>query len=308
MPVGVARGARVTPSVSVIIPTMAAAERACELDRALRSVEAQRGVVAVPIVVVNGQRRDPRIVERLRGSRQLKLVEQEEGVAPKAVAAGRRSVDTEYFCVLDDDDELLPDGLAIKARSLAADPAIDVVVTGGFRRVDDQEEACLPNIEACQPDPLGALMEGNWLASCAALFRTSSFGPETFARLPRYLEWTYLAHVLAIEKRILFKNDPTFRIHAHSARSLSMSRDYVLYQPVMLGMLQKLALPGPMRRVLRRKYRATLHSVSDFELQRRHLRSAWVHHLRSLAGLAGLRYLPYTRRLLVDSLRTWLPR
>jgi len=56
-----------TPTVNVIMPTLARSARAPLLRRALASVAGQAGVRAVPIVVLNGAERDPGLVAELAG-------------------------------------------------------------------------------------------------------------------------------------------------------------------------------------------------------------------------------------------------
>ena len=88
--------------VSVIIPTTASSERGALLRRAIRSVVDEG---ALPIVVVNGSRFDPRLRQDLAATASIKCLYREEGSLPAALLEGRNSVTTEFFAVLDDDDE-----------------------------------------------------------------------------------------------------------------------------------------------------------------------------------------------------------
>ena len=285
-------------AISVIVPTTASAQRAETLRRALASLRAQEGARAIPIVVANGPRRDAAVMAYLRSARDLRLVEQDEPGAPKALATGRRAVDTAFFGVLDDDDEYTSDALAVRGGALARDSNVDVVVTNGFRGPNGTERLLMPDIDTFQMDPLAALCETNWLGSCSALFRADRFGAELFAAMPAYLEWTYLAARIGLERRVVFLAKPTFRNYVGTEGSLSGSPEYTRGMPDALHRILSLPLPPRLRRHYRNAYLAALHSASMLELSERNRGSAWLYHLRSLGGLRGLRYLSYTRHLL----------
>jgi len=287
-----------TETVSVIIPTMATAARAGALERVLASLRSQVGAKALPIVVANGSSRDREVVEWLSRRRDLHLIEREEGSLAKAVAQGRTTVETEFFSILDDDDEYLPEALAIRVSAMESAERPDVAVTSGFRQIGGSDEPCLPDIESFARDPIAALVQVNWLASCAGLYRTDSIGAEFFATMPNYLEWTYVAFVLALEKRIAFVGRPTYRIHTETPGSLSKSRQMLLETPSVLRRILELELPVSVRPQMERKYRGALHQAADFELRDRRLVSAWKLHWKSLAYGRGLRYLPFTRHFI----------
>ena len=291
-------------SVSIIMPTEARAERAESLRRALQSVISQEGVRCVPILVVNGAAAHPPLLRELARSRAVRLVRLEMPDLPAALRAGRDQVGTPYFAELDDDDELLPGALAARVEAMQARPDVDVVVTRGFV---DQQGRRAPNIadlESLQPDPLRALLDHNWLTPCAGLFRSATIGPQYFAEIPAYLEWTYVGLRVALDRRILFTNRLTWVYRADTARSLSKSRSYVLQQPVALERLLALPLPADVRRRLERRRRMTLHAAAQLELQSGNPGAAWRWHLRSLAGAGGWRHALYTRRLLSALLRS----
>jgi len=234
----------------------------------------------------------------LRADTSIRLIERDAGDLPLALAAGRDAVDTDLFGVLDDDDEYTEDALAVRAAALAADPGADVVVTNGWWGPGGDDEVLLPEIERCQLDPLGALAATHWLRSCSALFRSGRFGADMFAAMPAYLEWTYLAAHIALERRVRFVAKPTFRNHLATKGSLSSSPEYTRGMPVALRTILALPLPPRIRRHFRNAYLAALHSASMLELSERNRGAAWLYHLRSLGSLRGLRYLSYTRHLL----------
>ncbi|HSB40613.1 MAG TPA: glycosyltransferase family A protein [Methylomirabilota bacterium] len=284
-------------NVSVIMPTEARPERAELLRRALESVRSQQGVRAIPIVVVNGPAADPPLLADLARADDVQLVRLEAAGLPAALRAGRDRVRTPYFAELDDDDELLPGALRTRVEALEARPDVDVVVTRGYVDRQGHRELNVADLEAGQGDPLRSLLDHNWLAPCAALFRTATIGTEHFADVPPYLEWTYLGLRLAVERRILFLNQPTWIYRADTPHSLSKAPTYVLRQAASLDRLLALPLPRDVRRRLRRRRGMALHAAASLELRAGQPRAAWRWHLRSLAAAGGWRYTLYTRRL-----------
>jgi len=139
------------------------------------------------------------------------------------------------------------------------------------------------------------LVDQNWLASCAGLFRSEAVGSELLATMPRYLEWTFLAFALALEKHIAFVGKPTYRIHAGTLDSLSKSNQMLLETPSAIEKILELDLPPNIRPKIEQKYRGALHQAANFELKDRRLISAWKLHWKSLDYGRGLRYLPFTR-------------
>lgn len=284
-------------SVSVVMPTEARADRAELLRRALESVCSQQGVRATPIVVVNGPAAEAAVLADLGRSRVVELVRLEEADFPAALRAGRERVRSPYFAELDDDDELLPGALAARVAAMEAHPEVDVVVTRGYVDHHGRRELNVEDLEAFQADPVRALLDHNWLAPCAGLFRTATIGPEYFADVPPYLEWTYLGLRLALERRIRFLNHPTWVYRADTPQSLSKRPRYVLQQSASLDHLLRLPLPREVRRGFERRRGVALHAAASLELRAGRRRAAWGWHLRSLAAAGGWRYALFTRRL-----------
>ena len=285
-------------SVSVIMPTEARSDRAELLGRALASVCSQDGVRALPIVVVNGPAADAALLADLARSRDARLVRLQAADLPAALRAGRSLVQSPYFAELDDDDELLPGALAARVEAMEAHPDVDVVVTRGYIDHGGRRELNVRDLEGFQTDPLRSLLDHNWLAPCAGLFRTETIGTEYFADVPPYLEWTYLGLRLAFERRILFLNRPTWVYRADTPRSLSKGQGYVLQQSVSLERMLALSLPADVRRRFQLRRRSALHAAAGLELGAGRLGAAWRWHLRSLAAAGGWRYALYTRRLI----------
>src|SRR5262245_52048573 len=140
-------------SVSVIMPTLAAAERGPSLRRAIASVLAQESVGAVPIVVVNGEVPDPTVLSELRANRRIRLIEIERAGISYALELGRQAIDTPWFAELDDDDLLLPGALALRLRELERRPDCDIVVTNGFRRSGSADVLHTSDGDSVRRDP-----------------------------------------------------------------------------------------------------------------------------------------------------------
>jgi glycosyltransferase involved in cell wall biosynthesis len=174
------------PDVSIIIPTMARRERATSLARAIDTVVSQEGARGIPLVVVNGDAGAPQVLEQLRRRADVRLATSGEANLPRALHTGRTLVDTPYFAVLDDDDELLPGALRTRLDALDRAPHADVVVTNGFLAGAGR---CVLNVDDFQPirrDPLRMLLEHHWLPPCAGLFRTGTVTASFFQEIPRY--------------------------------------------------------------------------------------------------------------------------
>jgi glycosyltransferase involved in cell wall biosynthesis len=285
-------------AVSVIMPTAATADRAACLTRALDSVLSQQGVRLDVIVVANGPSSDPDLLATLARRRDIRLVRRHEAGLGPAISTGRDLVNAPCFAELDDDDVLLPGALTTRIERLRAEPTVDAVVTAGFLRAGGAESLNFPDIGRCAADPLRTLMDSMWLPPCAGLFRTATVPTAYFRAMPAYLEWTYLATVLSLERRIAFVQTPTFIYNEDTPGSLSKSREYVLHQPAAIKALLRLPVPPDVRRRLRHKYVAALHGASVTGLSLGRTSLAWKLHLQTVLHPQGWRYLPYTRHLL----------
>jgi glycosyltransferase involved in cell wall biosynthesis len=293
--------------ISVLIPSLADTARAALLDRAIASVLKQEGVDATPTVVVNGARRDPNVIAWLKRQSAVGLVELPFNCGlPEARLAGRDAVDAPFFATLDDDDVFLPHALATRLQPMLADDGVDVVITNGYRDTAGVQELTDPHIERFQSDPLEGLMESNWLNGDGGLFRTSSIGREFFVDLP-VIEWTHVAFKLAQSRKIRFINTPTF-INYRQPNSSSQSKRYSLERPHALREMLRWRMPPSIRRQLRQKYVMALHDTSADMLERQDFVAAWGYHLESIAQPGGVRYLGYTRHIILRHLRNLLGR
>jgi glycosyltransferase involved in cell wall biosynthesis len=282
--------------VTVIIPTLGMRPRT--LKRAMDSVFAQRGVTAVPFIVVNGTRFDESLMAELRANRNIRLLQIPEPSVSAARLIGRRSVATEFFAFLDDDDEFLPDGLQRSIAHLRANPQIDVVATNGYRQVSGIQTKYFRRVDHFPDDPARALLHGSWLTSAGGVFRTRTVGDELFADLPDHFEITLLALRLAMVCSIARIDEPTFVIHESENDRASQSLEHVLTEYRVICRMEEMARRPDLRRLLRKKRAAALHNCSDTFRKRGDLRQAWKYHCRSLVVGNGWRYLPYSRLLM----------
>lgn len=285
-------------TISVIFPTLARRERAASLRRALESALTQRGIRAVPLVVINGNERDPELVRELEADRRFRTIALQSVGIPAAIRAGRALVDTPYFSALDDDDLFLPGALQLRLDALTAEPELAYVVTNGYRRDEGGDILHVPDAAAVSRDPLMAVLVSNWLLPGSWLARTDTLGEAVFADMPRYLECTYLAVRLASAGRMKFLATPTVVWHTSDPRSESRTREFHLGEVAALRRILDLKLPDAFRLGIRRKVGEACHSIASRHLAENNPRGAWRWHLESLQAPGGLKYLLYSRRVL----------
>lgn len=281
-------------TVTVVIPTLA--NRPKELERALRSITSQRDIDATPLVVVNGRRYDPDLVNGLRQRPDIRFHQIETANVSMARFEGRRQVETTYFAFLDDDDELLPEALSLRYNAFA-DHKGDVVVTNGYKQTGQNREIIFPRFGHDSNDPARALLEENWLASAGGLYRTDAVSEHHFEDLPDFLEMTFLAFKMAHDLAIIRLDIPTFVIHAGATDQASASWRYYQEVPKILRQMQDVTSRSDLWVRLRQKQAAALHDASVKALQNKDKLSAWKYHLRSLTIGNGFRYFPYTRHI-----------
>jgi len=283
--------------ISVIIPTTCESDRRTSLLRAIDSVLNQQGTTVELIVVANGSRVDPALLNSLRARSDLRLFYLDTGNLPLAQRYGRSQVTQDFFAFLDDDDEYLPGALATRVAPMLKQPDLDVVVTNGYR-MGQGEHIQIKNGAAVNSDPLLALMSENWMASCAGLFRTSAITREFFDGKTNFFEWTLMAfRIVSAGHKLTFLDVPTYRIH-DTPNSLSKSEEYQRAVVQILELLLTFDSSPGVRRALKEKLANAFHSVSDSYKQIGDRSQAWQYHLKSLLQPGGLKYLTYTRRLL----------
>jgi glycosyltransferase involved in cell wall biosynthesis len=286
-----------SPRVSVIIPTCANAVRAPLLQRALDSLLEDQDGLVLPVVAVNGSSYVPEVLDELRRRRDIRCLYLGQAGTTGARLAARRTVDTEFFGMLDDDDQVLPGGIKIQVGPLAADPSIDVVITNGYRRENGRDVLNFPAFPTFARDPLNSLLEWPWLNSGGILCRSETVSPD-YLDVPRSIELTYMALKLALTRKLHFLDAPTYRWYRDGPEHLSRSKHYMEGAPEGIDRMLGLNPPLRIRRRLAQKYAASLHFLSDWERSDGNYRAAWRYHLKSLSSIYGVKYLPYTRRLL----------
>jgi len=285
------------PQVSVIIPTMASAERAKLLLRAVDSIRASSIAPVGIIVVVNGDLFDSSVLEWLQAQPDVDIEWIVSASAPGAILRGRECVRTEFFSTLDDDDEYLPCTMERKISLLRANPKADMLIANAYIFSNEIDSLFYQNLPKVKADPLICLLRKNWLTSGNALFRTKAIGLPYFQNYHPYAEWTWLGFRLALDqKNILFSNEAVCR-HHDTYNSLSKSQDYIQsYLPLFQRMLEY-SPPPAAARMIRRKISASHHDASVSALRNGRFLEAWRQHWSSLIQTGGLRYLPYTRHL-----------
>jgi glycosyltransferase involved in cell wall biosynthesis len=287
-----------SPEVTVLIATLAVTSRTGTLRRAIRSAFEQEPSPHL-IVVVNGGRYDQTLLAELRNDPRIQLRFSEVPSYPAAQRLGRLQVLTPYFCFLDDDDVLLPGSISARLARARQSDAPDVVVSNGYRSDSSEDVPSLP-IPAPGPhsDLLISLLQRNWFASCAPLFRSARVDESFFDGQTKYFEWTLLAFRLLLANRsFAFVPQFGFRV-SDSPGSLSKDERGTFAEPSLLqGMLQ-MNPPANVRWLLKQRLAIANHACSDLAIRQGALASAWQHHLRSMIYPGGLRYLTYTRHLI----------
>jgi glycosyltransferase involved in cell wall biosynthesis len=296
------------PAVTVIIPTRGLPERRDHLYRAIASVRRQEGVRATPLVVINGSQSAPEVSATLLAHSDVHVLTRPVAHLPSALRLGREAVDTPWFGTLDDDDELLPDALSRRIAALRRNPDADVVVSNGYRRVNGHDVLHIAGDHRIAVDPLRAFHRGNWLLPGSWTARSDRVDATLFDGMPSHRECTFLALRFSTQYNMIWLDEPTVVYHEGSPRAVSRSYAYMVGQLKATRSLLRLPLPGHMQRRVRWEVAAALHDTADRCWADGDLANAWRHHGASLRAWLGLRYLPFTRHLLVAEWRRLLQR
>jgi glycosyltransferase involved in cell wall biosynthesis len=286
--------------ISVIIPTMAQAKRAPLLQRAIDSILDQKGVRFEVLIVINGQKYDPELVRKLDNDSRLCVIHLKEANVSAARYEGVCKATGQFFCFLDDDDELLPEALNNRVGIFHQNEQIDVAVTNGYIHINGIDvPAVSQNMAMRIKQDVGAsFFEKNWFVSTAPTFRAASVDSEIFNFNLKYFEWTHLfISLLSQKKRFFYSEAHSYRKNEDNPLSVSKSIDYLASYPHFLLDLKKLPLAKELRRLIHGKYMAALHTQSDMERAQGNFRNAWALHLRCLLN-GGWAFFPYTRHLL----------
>lgn len=290
------------PRLDVVVRTLAQESRHRALLRALESIQGQASFAARPIVVVNGDRYHPPLLEELRQRQGVLFHYLPEASAGRALAVGRALVTAPYFMFLDDDDELLGPGLQRLAEDMSHDPDWDVIVTNGYGCSNGEMRPWVPDLMGHAIHPVRSLMAECWLSPGAAVFRSEAVSSAFLDVRRDYHEWTYIAFLLILDgKRVRFLDVPTVTYYdtQHSA-----SKSFA-YEEAALELLDTMKadprLDSETLAIMEKKYRNTLHTLAFRYWRRGARRKAWHYHMRSMRPPFTIKYLLFSRKLLLPS-------
>ena len=287
--------------ITVIIPTAARKNRKLKLLKAIDSVLSQRGVRAIPFVLVNGDTFDNELNEALKRRSDIRYIYLAEPSQVKAVAFGVNNVTTKYFSFLDDDDEYLEDALITRLMPMLQDEHIGLSVTNGYKHGVGDEYLFPFDEKEFSLKPLESLLISPWLTSCSGLFKTSLIDPKIFHHSYSYLEWTYLASVLSHNTKIHFDKTPTFLINL-SENSLSSSPLMEVTRARLMHEISKKPIPDNLVSKFVSKKFAALHMASESYLRNNEIIKAWRYHVMCIFSINGFKYITYTYKLVLTSL------
>lgn len=289
-------------AITIIIPTTLEHARHDSILEAIESVLSQEvnNASIDLVIVVNGSRYDKLLFEKLNNRSDLRLVYLEQGSLPLALRVGREAVRGTFFGFLDDDDIYLPGTIQLRLDALRRNQSAALAVCNGYVAINGNDQLLMTNAEAVRRDPLLAMHEGNWLASCGALYRSSMVSPDDFDSSVSAIEWTHLAYRLVLRHPIVVLDQPGFKIH-ETVGSLSRTPSAASASQLVVALQKTLALPirrSDVRRHLRKRLAAAHHDLSVHMLAQSRMGSAWLHHAKSLMLSRSFLYLSYTRHLL----------
>jgi hypothetical protein len=272
------------------------------LLRAIESACKSAPDVAV-LVVANGLGVVNEILLDVSRLPRVSVLHREQGSLPMALLAGRAAVATPFFAFLDDDDELLPDSSTRRLAVLAARPEADLCICNGWRDVAGHREPIHPSLHGVADEPLRTVLTRNWLASCAAVFRSATVGVSYFEQPQPYAEWTWLAYRLSLAgKQVAVVDEPGYVIH-DTPGSLSKTSAYEKAYLELYDRMLGASPPAWAREMILMKRSAGLHDLAGRALAAGQLREAWRHHMQSLRPWwHGRRYWLFSRKFLSAAL------
>ena len=282
---------------SVIIATAGDSRRADSLTNAIKSIELQEGASAEVIVVFNGPNVDENLFTSVSSRESVRVERLAEPSLPQALNYGRSCVSADYFSFLDDDDEYLPDALSKRGAILESHPEVDVVASNGYVKSCESKELLFAESLDLSSDSMKKLFDKNWLTSCGGLYRTSSVDDSYFRIDAKYFEWTMTAFLLSFDKSVVWLNEPTFVINKLE-ESLSTSIHYVEAYPKILEKMLGFTVSNDISIIIRNRLSKGFHSASEECVKRGLYSKAWKYHLKSMIESGGIKYLPYTRKLI----------
>lgn len=216
-----------TAAISVVVPTY---NRAGLLRRTLASVLAQTVPPLEVLVADDGSTDDTAQALREFGDRVRHLALPHRGLPAASRNAGLRAARGDWVAFLDDDDLWLPQKLE---RQLVAAAEAGLVCCNA-ELIDEHDAPRGRNLHeshplAKEPDPLRALIGGNYVVCSSVLARTDLLreaggfheGPELRQLAEDYDLWLRCA----LRAPVRYEHEPLVRYRVSSAGSLSVGAD-----------------------------------------------------------------------------------
>lgn len=288
-------------ALDVVVRTLADAARSESLFRALDSIQNQQGIDARPIVVVNGDRRNPKVLEKLEHREGILLHYIPQASAGMALVEGRRRVTAEYFAFLDDDDTLVADSLRGPVGWIEGHPECDVVISNGYFVKDGGvlSEYIHVSDHLRVGQPALSLIQDGWFAPGAFVCRSSSIPLRLVDFNWNHMEWTHIAFELcAAGKKLCFMDVPTVLYHDSPGSLSKKSQQTEAALDLMQAIRSDARMSPEVRTEADRKYHNILHILAMQGWEQGDARKAWRYHLASMQPPHTFRYLLFTRKLL----------
>jgi len=254
------------------------------------------------IVVANGDRVSPAVLEWLRARDDIRVVRLRSGSHPLARRVGAEIADSEFLGFLDDDDELMADTLRRKVAFFREHPDVDVLVTDGLRVRGDEATNIYPSPRERRADLVETMMVAGW-GACAITLRLNNVDLSAFDAEFRHLEWTLTTLLLARRYKFGFLDELTYRYYEDTPSSLSKNAAHKLAAPDVWRRLAKTYAGTRYESAARRRYGAACHDVSWEYVRRGDMVQAWLQHIESLRSPGGATYLPFSVKLLLAAAR-----
>lgn len=284
--------------LTVVIASMCNEPRFEQLRRACDSVrDMARGHDYRIIVVANGSQVSDDVMRWLESRADVESVRLRSGSQSLARRMGAELADSEFLAFLDDDDELLPDTFAAKLAYFREHPDVDVLVTDGLWVDGATVKPIFPPGGQLPADTVDAVMSLPW-GACSLTLRTKAIDLSVVDPQFKYFEWTLTALLLARKYRFGFLQTPTYRYYADTPNSLSKHAEFATAAPDLWSRLLEAYTSTPYVERIRRRHQLECHYVAWQFGKRGMFAKAWSYHMRCLGSFDGVRYLPFTLKLL----------
>jgi|GEM_PF-547896 len=291
--------------VAVIIRSRGERARRESLQRAVRSALAQSGVCVECIVVFNGTSYDTSAIEWAKEQQCTRCVVMHRADKPGATLLGRSLVSAEFFCYLDDDDELLPGALERRVAIMRKGNFDCVATNGYFVEGEVTRRAFSPMRSLRESGYVRSLLASrNWLASCGGLFRTATVLPKYFNNLPPHREWTVIAFRIASTLKVHFEDIATFRINS-TRDSQSKKDSYIDAGIHVLDEFSRWTSDAQHLELIRRRKTAAYRAMCSYYRLRSNFRNAWRAYWNAIRCDGGWTYIPYGVLLLLRRDEPW---